>query len=106
MKKQTEDLISGYIWSQVFVGLMVIIPLMLLAFCSLAHAQQTPIYDKDGKYQGSVFNYGKTQTYTDRDGKFSGSAVQNNNGTTSFSNRNGNFSGSAGPTIGPSGGRR
>jgi len=46
-----------------------------------------------------VFDYGRTQTYTDRNGRFSGSAVDNGNGTTSFFNRNGQFSGSAGSSI-------
>jgi hypothetical protein len=64
-----------------------------------APAGETPVYDKDGRYSGSVFDYGKTQTYTDRSGQFTGSAVNNRNGTTSFSNRNGQFSGSAGSSI-------
>ena len=64
-----------------------------------ARAQQTPMYDKDGRYQGSVYDYGRTQTYTDRSGQFNGSAVNNVNGTTSFFNRNGQFSGSAGSSI-------
>jgi len=62
-----------------------------------AHAQsrQTPLYDKDGHYSGSVINNGNgTTTYTDRDGKFSGSAIDNRNGTTSFYGPRGNFSGS------------
>jgi len=66
---------------------------------SRAQSHQTPIYDKAGKYQGSVFDYGRTQTYTDRSGQFNGSAVNNGNGTTSFFNRNGQFSGSAGSSI-------
>ena len=59
-----------------------------------APAGETPIYGPDGKYQGSVFDYGKTQTYTDRNGRFTGSAVKNGNGTTSFFCRNGSFTGS------------
>ena len=66
---------------------------------SRAQNHQTPIYDKDGKYQGSVFDYGRTQTYTDRNGQFTGAAVDNGNGTASFFNRNGNFTGSAGSSI-------
>jgi len=71
------------------------------AHANRAHAQshQTPVYDKDGRYQGSVFDYGRTQTYTDRNGHFVGSSVNNGNGTTSFFNRNGQFSGSAGLSI-------
>jgi hypothetical protein len=41
-----------------------------------APAGETPVYDKDGRYSGSVFDYGKTQTYTDRSGQFTGSAVK------------------------------
>ena len=46
-----------------------------------------------------MFDYGRTQTYTDRNGYFVGSSVNNGNGTTSFFNRNGQFSGSAGLSI-------
>ena len=55
-----------------------------------AQSRETPVYDANGRYQGSVFDYGRTQTYTDRNGP---------NGTTSFFNRNGQFSGSAGSSI-------
>jgi hypothetical protein len=64
-----------------------------------AHASETPIYDKDGHYAGSVHDYGKTQTYTDRNGRFVGSAINNCNGTTSFYGPRGNFTGSAGLSI-------
>ena len=70
-----------------------------LAVVYAARAGETPVYDANGRYQGSVFDYGRTQTYTDRNGRFSGSAVDNGNGTTSFFNRNGQFSGSAGSSI-------
>ena len=84
-----------------FTGMMILVAAFLAAGYALAHAQsrETPIYGPDGKYQGSVFDYGKTQTYTDRSGQFTGSAVNNGNGTTSFFNRNGTFSGSAGSSI-------
>src|SRR5262249_12403512 len=66
-----------------------------------AHAQshQTPVYDANGHYAGSVFNYGRTQTYTDRNGHFTGSAINQGNGTTSFYGPRGNFTGSAGSSI-------
>jgi hypothetical protein len=75
--------------------------ILVITAVGSAHAQsrETPMYDKAGRYQGSVFDYGRTQTYTDRNGQFTGSAVSNGNGTTSFFNRNGNFSGSAGSSI-------
>jgi hypothetical protein len=46
-----------------------------------------------------MFNYGRTQTYTDRSGHFTGSAVNNGNGATSFFGRNGQFTGSTGSSI-------
>ena len=84
-----------------FNGMLILVAVFLAAGYALAHAQshQTPIYGPDGKYQGSVFDYGRTQTYTDRNGHFSGSAVNNGNGTTSLFNRSGQFSGSAGSSI-------
>jgi hypothetical protein len=72
---------------------------VLTATAAHAQSHQTPIYGPDGKYQGSVFNHGKTQTYTDRHGQFTGSAVNNGNGTTSFYGPRGNFTGSAGSSI-------
>src|SRR5262245_43167598 len=72
---------------------------MAFAFSSPARAGERPIYGPDGKYQGSVFDYGRTQTYTDRNGHFVGSSINNGNGTTSFYGRNGNFTGSAGSSI-------
>jgi hypothetical protein len=64
-----------------------------------ACAGETPIYGPDGKYRGSVFDYGKTQTYSDRNGRFTGSSINNGNGTTSYFGRNGNFQGSSGSSI-------
>jgi hypothetical protein len=81
---------------------IVVSPLVLIiltVWMSWAFAQQTPVYDANGHYSGSVFNYGKTQTYTDRNGHFSGSAVNNGNGTTTFYGPRGNFTGSAGSSI-------
>ena len=70
-----------------------------IAAATAPRAGETPIYGPNGKYQGSVFNYGRTQTYTDRSGHFTGSAVNNGNGATSFFGRNGQFTGSAGSSI-------
>jgi hypothetical protein len=84
-----------------FTGMMILFAAFLAAGYALAHAQsrEKPVYDANGRYNGSVFDYGRTQTYTDRNGHFNGSAVNNWNGTTSFFNRNGQFSGSAGSSI-------
>jgi uncharacterized membrane protein YgcG len=82
-----------------FTGMMILVAAFLAVTLVFARAGETSVYDKDGRYSGSVFDYGKTQTYTDRNGHFNGSAVNNNNGTTSFYNRSGQFSGSAGSSI-------
>src|SRR5262249_48323305 len=64
-----------------------------------APAGATPIYGPAGKYHASVFDYRKTQTYTDRSGHFTGSAINQGNGTTSFYGPNGHFTGSVGSSI-------
>jgi hypothetical protein len=83
----------------IFLAIVAIVMVLIAIGSSKGHAGETPMYDKDGRYQGSVFDYARTQTYTDRNGQFNGSAVNNGNGTTSFFNRNGQFSGSAGSSI-------
>jgi hypothetical protein len=84
-----------------FTGMTILAAAFLVAGYALSYAQsrEIPMYDANGHYAGSVFNYGRTQTYTDRRGQFTGSAVNNGIGTTSFFNRNGQFSGSAGSSI-------
>jgi hypothetical protein len=85
-----------------FNGMLILVAVFLAATLALARAQsrETPLYDRDGRYNGSVINNGNgTTTYTDRNGHFSGSAIDNKNGTTSFFNRSGSFSGSAGSSI-------
>ena len=77
----------------------VVFAIALALTMAMSRAGKTPVYGLDGKYQGLVFDYGRTQTYTDRSGHFTGSAVNNRNGTTSFYGRNGNFTGSAGSSI-------
>jgi hypothetical protein len=85
--------------TQALVTIAIALAIVVVIKAIQARAGETPVYDKNGHYQGSVFDYGKTQTYTDRNGHFNGSAVKNGNGTTSFFNRNGQFSGSAGSSI-------
>ena len=85
--------------TQALVTIAIALAIVVAVKVIQARPSETPLYDKDGRYNGSVFDYGKTQTYTDRNGHFNGSAVNNSNGTTSFYNRNGQFSGSAGSSI-------
>jgi hypothetical protein len=60
---------------------------------------QTLVRDAKGDYAGTIYSYGRTQTYVDRAGHFAGSAINQGNGTTSFFNRNGQLNGSAGSSI-------
>ena len=90
MKSIGNLILMALVCVAVFIVFMAIRPV---------RAEQTPIYGPDGKYHGSVFNYGRTQTYTNRNGHFSGSAINNGNGTTSFYGPRGNFTGSAGSSI-------
>src|SRR5215510_8747852 len=82
----------GYLILMVVLCIMVFFVFMAMRPAP-AMTQQTPIYGPDGKYQGSVFNYGRTQTYTDRNGHFSGSSINNGNGTTSYYGSRGNVTG-------------
>ena len=84
---------------QVMKKIFVVIAFACLVTTANAQSHQMPVYGPDGKYIGSVHDYGRTQTYTDRNGQFTGSAINNGNGTTSFFGRNGNFTGSAGSSI-------
>ena len=95
MTKRTTDDGSGLLCAVAIV----LAAMVLATSVRVARAGETPAYGPDGKYPGSVHDYGRTQTYTDRSGHFTGSAINNGNGTTSFFNRNGNFTGSAGSSI-------
>jgi len=79
---------------------MALMGVIIFAVCNTIHQaraeeRETAVYDANGSYAGSVHNYGKTQTFTDRNGHFSGSAINNGNGTSSFYGPRGNFTGSA-----------
>jgi hypothetical protein len=54
---------------------------------------QIDFYNSSGSYAGTQFNYGRSSTFTDKNGKFDGTAIRNSDGTTSFYDRNGHFSG-------------
>jgi hypothetical protein len=92
MTKRTDDDRSGLLCAVAIV----LAAMVLATSVRVARAGETPVYGPDGKYQ---HDYGRTQTYTDRSGHFTRSAINNGNGTTSFFNRNGNFTGSAGSSI-------
>ena len=82
----------------VAMGLAALV-LVTTVHVSRARAGETPVYDANGHYAGSVHDYGKTQTYTDRSGHFTGSAINHGNGTTTFYGRSGQITGSAGSSI-------
>jgi len=99
VKDGVSDMNGSTIGNLILMTLICVVIFWVFMAFRPPRAGETPIYGLDGKYQGSVFDYGRTQTYTDRNGHFVGSSVNNGNGTTSFFNRNGQFSGSAGSSI-------
>jgi hypothetical protein len=82
----------------VTMGLAALV-LVTTVHVSRARAGETPVYDANGHYAGSVHDYGKTQTFTDRSGRFTGSAINHGNGTTTFYGRGGQITGSAGSST-------
>jgi hypothetical protein len=76
--------------------IIVVLAAAVTATAARAQSHQTPIYGPDGKYLGSVFDYGRTQTYTDRNGHLTGSSINQGNGTTSFYGPRGDFRGRPG----------
>ena len=66
---------------------------LLLLLAGSAQAQQANVYGKDGRYQGSTYQYGNKTTFTDRHGYFTGSAVTNGRMTT-FYDQHGHYQGS------------
>ena len=71
MTKRTTDGGSGLLCA---VAIVLAAMMVLATSVRVARAGETPVYGPDGKYQGSAFDYGRTQTYTDRSGHFTGSA--------------------------------
>ena len=70
--------------------------LILMSWLAPAKADDTrSYYDTNGSFAGSsnTDSGGRNTTFTDRDGKFSGSAIRNSDGTTSFYDRSGHFTG-------------
>ena len=61
-----------------------------------ATAEERSFYDKNGSFAGSsnTYNAGKNTTFTDKDGRFNGSAIRNSDGTTSLYDKSGHFTGS------------
>jgi hypothetical protein len=51
-------------------------------------------YDSRGSFAGSSVTRGNETSFSDRNGRFNGTAIRNSDGTTSFYDRNGHFTGS------------
>jgi hypothetical protein len=62
----------------------------------MAHAQQElrSFYDRSGKLRWDSSRSNST-SFTDRSGRFDGSAIRNSDGTTSFYDKSGRFTGSS-----------
>jgi hypothetical protein len=75
--------------------------LMLAAAVPMAHAQQVKsFYGPDGRLRWDSSRSNST-TFTDRSGRFNGSAIRNSDDTTSFFDRNGRFTGPSSRTTQP-----
>jgi hypothetical protein len=79
-----------------------------VSLCSIAatatQAQQSTsrsLYDQRGSFAGSATTRGNETSFTDRSGKFDGTAIRNSDGTTSFYDRRGHFTGSSSNTTPP-----
>jgi hypothetical protein len=85
--------------TQYLVASVLVVSVLIVGlWFAVAHAQQLQTYyDRDGHYAGqsSTYNGGRNTSYTDRNGRFDGSAVHNNDGTTTYYDRNGHFVGAA-----------
>jgi cell division protein FtsI/penicillin-binding protein 2 len=58
-------------------------------------------YDQRGSFAGSSVTRGNQTTFTDRNGRFDGTAIKNSDGTTSFYDKSGRFTGSSTNTTQP-----
>jgi hypothetical protein len=55
--------------------------------------QSRSFYDQRGSFAGSSVTRGNTTSFTDRNGRFDGTAIRNSDGTTSYYDRRGHFCG-------------
>lgn len=73
--------------------------LALVTAMTVAHAQQAnetrSFYDQRGSFAGSSSTRGNVTSFSDRTGRFDGSAIRNSDGTTSFYDKSGRFTGSS-----------
>jgi hypothetical protein len=53
------------------------------------------VHDSRGSFAGQSFTRGNSTSFSDGQGRFSGSAIRNSNGTTSFYDGRGRFTGSS-----------
>src|SRR5262249_61154116 len=63
-----SDMSGRTIGNLILMTLVCVVIFVVFMAMRPAPAGETPIYGPDGKYKGSVFDYGRTQTYTDRNG--------------------------------------
>src|SRR5215471_14899734 len=59
----------------ILVTLVCVVIFVVFMALRPAPGGETPVYGPDGKYQGSVHDYGRMQTYTDRNGHFATTAI-------------------------------
>ena len=76
--------------------LLILVVLALPAGAAAAEFTTTrSFYDSHGSFAGQSFTRGNSTSFSDGQGRFSGSAIRNSNGTTSFYDGRGRFTGSS-----------
>jgi hypothetical protein len=76
--------------------LLMIAVLALSAGAASAESTNTrSFYDSRGSFADQSFTRGNSTSFSDGQGRFSGSAIRNSNGTTSFYDGRGRFTGSS-----------
>src|SRR5262249_25010438 len=76
------------------------------ALVTATHAepmQQRSFYDRNGSFAGSSSTHGNSTSVYDKSGRFDGSVIRNSDGTTSFYDKSGHFTGSSTNTTQPKG---
>ena len=58
-------------------------------------------HDSRGSFAGSSVTRGNETSFSDRNGRFDGTAIRNSDGTTSFYDKRGHFTGSSTNTTQP-----
>jgi hypothetical protein len=74
--------------------LLVVVLIMWLASALAEPSSARSFYDRDGRLRWGSSTRGNATSFTDRNGRFDGSAIRNSDGSKSLYDRSGHFTGS------------